>query len=287
MKEEDDDCLPLALDEHPRPSMMTAKLDLSAQEASVPLPPATQDMSLSTPYTNITEGPSPHPLPEHFSSDWAQINLQLPRDLSTASLRADYVEVLQKIRSVECTRCREDRGERQHSLCGQVLNGARTWKCKHCVERHLSNCNWMLKCVQYGLGSRPPVQHRRGAQPSPTPSAQANQSTTLQISSHGTPHSSGSSSLSLTSGPRTRGSVRESLNASPEQIISGGPSNPIPSPSHALPSTAPNTAPDAVMSLQALALKVEQNDRIIAALKQEIEQLKHAIGRSNGEEATS
>ena len=86
----------------------------------------------------------PANLPTNFSPDWSAVDLKLPSNLRTSTLPVNYVEMLKKIRSLECERCRLDRAQGDPPLCVQDDRGSGTWKCKRCFDRHLSSCEWML-----------------------------------------------------------------------------------------------------------------------------------------------
>ncbi|KAI0704019.1 hypothetical protein C8Q76DRAFT_801794 [Earliella scabrosa] len=246
MKTEEDDSLPHAWDESSLPKIRNAKLEPDDPEPSSEadgqpsgssgISLTVQSATLSTHSTYAIETSSiathlPANLPTNFSPDWSAVDLKLPSNLRTSTLPVNYVEMLKKIRSLECERCRLDHAQGDPPLCVQDDRGSGTWKCKRCFDRHLSSCEWMLKCVDSGLGTRPPVlrtSHQR------------------QISATPYRTSTSSGSRASSSVGRTRASLRSA--AVSERST---PSSPVPTSdaSHSLSDLSIHIPPEASSSL--------------------------------------
>ncbi|KAI0735671.1 hypothetical protein C8Q76DRAFT_792192 [Earliella scabrosa] len=207
-------------------------------------------------------------MPDQFSPAWDNLELKLPANLRTTALRADFVEVLKKIRSIECQRCERDRDSGKPSLCAQEPGGNGTWKCNRCYTKHYSHCDWMSKCSQFGLGFTPPINRKHAS------SARLSQSRSI---THSTPEVLSSALSISSSGPRTRASTRTQSFTPPAP--SPGPSSSNASSSRTVDSSrAAVSPPDWMTPLQELANAVEHNhqqtNEMITAMARSLEQLK-------------
>ncbi len=91
--------------------------------------------ALSSQATSAAPKPFTHP----FHDLWRIRDVRLPRNLDTSSLRADYMEILKKIRSIACCRCTgKDR------KCLEASPFRPTWKCAACYKANASGCRWQL-----------------------------------------------------------------------------------------------------------------------------------------------
>ncbi|TFK78663.1 hypothetical protein K466DRAFT_570695 [Polyporus arcularius HHB13444] len=107
--------------------------------------------ALSSQATSAAPKPFTHP----FHDLWRIRDVRLPRNLDTSSLRADYMEILKKIRSIACCRCTgKDR------KCLEASPFRPTWKCAACYKANASGCRWQLLCQEYGLGTYPRCTRR-------------------------------------------------------------------------------------------------------------------------------